>query len=914
MKNIQNYISLFLFVWMMVSCTDENFGGDKNGNFRVIGNLDISSRTEYEVGDDKVIVSWTTDDAIGLFTDEQVSLLEYRAESSGKQVDFMPVAQRIEQHEGKDVYAFYPYNESDAVYPNVSLPDLFSQQYSGGFLPAESDLMYAKGKITGNELVLNFKHLLAFIKLNIKSDILKGTKGLFLRSDEPIIYTTENNITPYFDFEKETIISGKYDHLWYGIPSDILENQDFITCYISVLPTTEDNIISFYKSIDGGVGDIIFDRRVPEGGLKAGHIYDLTINEAEYDMAQIEQEQRGALIAFYNATGGPQWTNNTNWCSDKPLDEWYGVSVVDGVVVGIDLYENNLTGNIPNDIEKLRFLERLYLSHNNLSGALPESISKLGHLVNLNLSKNNYEGTIPDSYAGLMGKLETLDLGDNNFSGRIPEVIVNHPNWKNLWIGCITGGFDISGVKLPAPDFEIRDIDGNIISSDIEYSKNKLTALIHWSYSCPFSVDYLENQLIPLYEIYHSKGFEVIGYCLDYKEEIQKYVDEHNIKWRNFEMQTMKGFQIPGFFTRLTPTIFVVDQNKEVIFQSLTQNRNDILDVLTEQLGEVGLYTSTDYSRDGEVQTLQTATNGKGINLVFMGEGFVDKDMGDNGLYEQVMEEAVEQFFAYEPMRTFRDRFNVYSVKVVSPNAEFVVNATHALNENDASCFDYARKVPGLENAPYQMVSVIYNKGCTGRSYTAMYSEDESYVAYMMGGVNDVLNHEACGHGLGRLLDEYVENGYENLTLPDAERQYMDMAWTYYKWGANVDWRNNANEVRWARFIKDERYAGEKLGLYEGSYLYGFGAYRPTKNSMMRYNDSPFNAPSRERLYQIIMELSEGDGWVYNYEDFVAYDAINRNYVTSSAFSRVTSESTREEWKKKHHAPIIIKGGWRNAK
>ena len=82
----------------------------------------------------------------------------------------------------------------------------------------------------------------------------------------------------------------------------------------------------------------------------------------------------------------------------------------------------------------------------------------------------------------------------------------------------------------------------------------------------------------------------------------------------------------------------------------------------------------------------------------------------------------------------------------------------------------------------------------------------------------------------------------------------------------------------------------------------------------MRYNDSPFNAPSRERLYQIIMELSEGDGWVYNYEDFVAYDAINRNYVTSSAFSRVTSESTREEWKKKHHAPIIIKGGWRNAK
>lgn len=296
-----------------------------------------------------------------------------------------------------------------------------------------------------------------------------------------------------------------------------------------------------------------------------------------------------------------------------------------------------------------------------------------------------------------------------------------------------------------------------------------------------------------------------------------------------------------------------------------------------------------------------------------MGEAFVDKDMGDDGLYDQVMKQAMEQYFAYEPIKSLRDRFNVYSVKVVSPNAEFYPYALHRINEDNSICFEYAQKVPGLEDAPYQMISVIYNKGCSGRSYTTMYYGDRSYVGYMMEGVNNVLNHEVCGHGLGGLMDEYVESGYENLTLPEVEREAMDEKWNKYGWGANVDWRGNPEDVKWAHFFDDMRYAGENLGLYEGSYLYGYGAYRPTENSMMRYNDSPFNAPSRERLYKVIMELSEGDDWVYDFEDFAAYDAINRNYVNTRALSAPASGSVRENLKKRHRVPVMIKGGWKDA-
>ena len=147
----------------------------KNGNslltikdryeINVIGNVEFSSRTEYSEGEDKVTVSWAANDKIGLFTDEQPSLLPYSAASAGKQVDFTSAGIRLKAQEGKEVYAFYPYGELVINYPKIVLPDL-DQQYASGLPSAGVDLMYAKGTISGDELVLNFKHLFAFIKLS----------------------------------------------------------------------------------------------------------------------------------------------------------------------------------------------------------------------------------------------------------------------------------------------------------------------------------------------------------------------------------------------------------------------------------------------------------------------------------------------------------------------------------------------------------------------------------------------------------------------------------------------------------------------------------------------------------------------------------------------------------------------------
>lgn len=54
---------------------------------------------------------------------------------------------------------------------------------------------------------------------------------------------------------------------------------------------------------------------------------------------------REKLIQLYKDTGGDNWINNTNWCSDKPLDQWYGVEFWEGLCV-LMLQENNLRGSV----------------------------------------------------------------------------------------------------------------------------------------------------------------------------------------------------------------------------------------------------------------------------------------------------------------------------------------------------------------------------------------------------------------------------------------------------------------------------------------------------------------------------------------------------------------------------------------
>ena len=96
--------------------------------------------------------------------------------------------------------------------------------------------------------------------------------------------------------------------------------------------------------------------------------------------------EREALGAFYDATGGANWTNNEGWKTDRPLSEWHGVTTrVDAgvaTVTGLSLPDNNLTGEIPARLADLPNLETLVLNGNSLTGTIPEALRRFESTIN----------------------------------------------------------------------------------------------------------------------------------------------------------------------------------------------------------------------------------------------------------------------------------------------------------------------------------------------------------------------------------------------------------------------------------------------------------------------------------------------------------------------------------------------------
>ena len=133
---------------------------------------------------------------------------------------------------------------------------------------------------------------------------------------------------------------------------------------------------------------------------------------------------RDALVAFFEATDGENWTNFDNWLSDRPITMWYGVTTVDGRVTKLELRRNSLTGIIPPEIGELAHLEELLLFGNRLTGEMPPEMRRLSELTRLELNSNELTGAIP-AWLGELTNLHGLYLAHNRFVGEIPSELGN---------------------------------------------------------------------------------------------------------------------------------------------------------------------------------------------------------------------------------------------------------------------------------------------------------------------------------------------------------------------------------------------------------------------------------------------------------------------------------------------------------
>ena len=84
---------------------------------------------------------------------------------------------------------------------------------------------------------------------------------------------------------------------------------------------------------------------------------------------------REVLVRLYEATDGPNWTDNRNWLTDAPIGNWYGVDTdSDGRVTFLFLIDNNLNGVVPINLLNLGELNNLLMEGNPLSGCIAEEL------------------------------------------------------------------------------------------------------------------------------------------------------------------------------------------------------------------------------------------------------------------------------------------------------------------------------------------------------------------------------------------------------------------------------------------------------------------------------------------------------------------------------------------------------------
>ena len=191
------------------------------------------------------------------------------------------------------------------------------------------------------------------------------------------------------------------------------------------IPAELGNLASLLLFLSGNQ----FSGCIPEG------LRNLSSNDLpQLGLSFCDEGPRAALVALYHATNGNNWTNNTNWLSDEPIGQWYGITTDEaGRVTHLTLRDNNLVGTIPAELGNLANLQWLSLRSNQLSGAIPAELANLANLQDLWLPGNQLSGAIP-AELGNLDNLTTLVLSDNQLSGSIPASLGNLANLQRLYL------------------------------------------------------------------------------------------------------------------------------------------------------------------------------------------------------------------------------------------------------------------------------------------------------------------------------------------------------------------------------------------------------------------------------------------------------------------------------------------------
>lgn len=340
-----------------------------------------------------------------------------------------------------------------------------------------------------------------------------------------------------------------------------------------------------------------------------------------------------------------------------------------------------------------------------------------------------------------------------------------------------------------------------------------------------------------------------------------------------------------------------------------------------------------DYQYDeDQCLTLQTATKGNrgGIDIVFVGDGWDGASISD-GSYLDLIDYQTECFFSIEPYRSMRDYFNVYVTfplsqeKGVNTMYTYVNNrfgtlqgfssllsvaqtdytSTQLIMETDEVQQYVLDKTPVVQDNLWRTLVIavpnsteyegntVFNN--SGLAISICPPSENAYPRDTRG----TIQHEAGGHGFGKLGDESISrNAFATTTV----KQYIEEMHGR-RWYDNLATTGKLHDVPWAEFIFDPDYS-DRVDVYEGGYGYTRGIYRPEANSCMNYGIPYYNTPSRLSIYKRIKDYA-GESWTM--EAFRLQDTFEWGPTTITRSAAQQIENLSPITSGNHRLPTIIR-------
>lgn len=270
------------------------------------------------------------------------------------------------------------------------------------------------------------------------------------------------------------------------------------------------------------------------------------------------------------------------------------------------------------------------------------------------------------------------------------------------------------------------------------------------------------------------------------------------------------------------------------------------------------------------VLIFQRHSKGEGIQIVLVADGYQDETIST--LYNMY-----SHLFAVEPYPALKDYFTVIGIKEVDSLGITAYQDRYRGNKTFISKkIQETAKLASLHNTAIVIAvspELPFKRSCcwisndhneVTLSLCAYAGATESYRRY-------VLAHEVGGHALGALEDEYEEFAGE---IPASAVS------------ANKNWQKEGmlQNVIFSRDLPSEwkrlqEVFGEEVTIYEGGGLYQTGAYRSSKNSIMRNNPYRYNVVSEYLIWKSVIEHK--GGMKTDIEEFIAYrqQRASRSFV-----------------------------------